>query len=73
MAYPTTILDAALQQGIELPYSCKAGICSTCSATCVQGKIIMSTNEVLTDKDMVQGLVLTCTGYAVTDVELVIG
>ena len=73
VAYPTTILDTALQQGIKLPYSCKAGICSTCSATCLQGKILMGSNEVLTDKDMAKGLVLTCTGYAVTDVELVIG
>jgi len=70
VAYPTTILDAALKQGIPLPYSCKAGICSTCTATCTSGKILMGTNDVLTEKDMAKGLVLTCTGYAETDCEL---
>ncbi len=69
-AYPTSILDAALKQGIQLPYSCKAGICSTCTAVCLKGKIVMSNNEVLTDKDMAQGMVLTCTGYAETDAEI---
>ncbi len=71
VAYPTTILDAALQHGIPLPYSCKAGICSTCAATSTKGKILMGTNEVLTDKDVANGLVLTCTGYAETDATLV--
>jgi len=66
-AYPTTILDAALQQGIQLPYSCKGGICSTCMATCTRGKALMNYNEVLTEKDIAEGKILTCTGYAVTD------
>jgi len=69
-AYPTSILDAALKKGIPLPYSCKAGICSTCAAQCVRGKIIMSNNEVLTGKDIEKGMILTCTGYAVTDIEI---
>ncbi len=72
-AYPTTILDAALQRGIPLPYSCKAGICSTCMATCTKGEILMSNNEVLTEKDISAGKVLTCTGYAVTDAEIWVG
>lgn len=72
-AYPSSILDAALKQGIPLPYSCKAGICSTCQATCTKGKVVMSINEVLTDKDVSEGKVLTCTGFAETDIELVIG
>lgn len=70
VAYPTTILDAALQNKIELPYSCKAGRCSTCSAYCINGKVVMSMNEVLTEKDLAKGLVLTCVGFAATDVEL---
>lgn len=71
VAYPATILEAALKQGIPLPYSCKAGICSTCTATCTNGKILMGANEVLTENDIFKGLILTCTGYAETDVELV--
>ena len=70
VAYPTSILDAALQHNIQLPYSCKAGRCSTCSAYCIQGKVVMSMNEVLTEKDISKGLVLTCVGFAATDVEL---
>jgi len=61
-----TILRTALENGIKLPYSCEAGICSTCSAHCIYGNVEMSTNEVLTDKDISTGMVLTCTGYPVT-------
>jgi ring-1,2-phenylacetyl-CoA epoxidase subunit PaaE len=68
--YPQTILDAALKNNIQLPYSCRGGRCSTCTATCLSGKIKMSINEVLTEKDIQNGLVLTCVGYAETDVEL---
>lgn len=69
-AYPHTILKAAQQQGIELPYSCNTGRCGTCTARCRKGSVKMSNNEVLTDADMQEGLVLTCVGYAENDVEL---
>lgn len=59
-----TILHAALRQGIELPYSCKGGVCGSCIARCAEGSVWMSVNEVLTDRELSQGLVLTCTGYA---------
>ena len=68
--YPTSILDAALQKGIQLPYSCKGGRCSTCVSYCLTGKVVMSMNEVLTDNDIAKGLVLTCVGFAATDAEL---
>lgn len=70
VAYPTNILQAALNNNIELPYSCRGGRCSTCVARLKKGKVIMSINEVLTEKDIQEGLVLTCVGYAETDVEL---
>ncbi len=70
VSYPTTILQAALNNHIHLPYSCNAGRCGTCTAQCMQGKVTMSINEVLTEKDMEQGLVLTCVGFAETDVEI---
>jgi ferredoxin-NADP reductase len=62
-----SILQAALQNKIPLPYSCRTGICSTCTAKCKSGKVTITENEVLTDADLADGLVLTCTGYAVTD------
>jgi len=70
VVYPTSILDSALQKGIQLPYSCKSGRCSTCAAYCLRGKVVMSMNEVLTDSDIAKGLVLTCVGFAATDAEL---
>lgn len=71
--YPTTILAAAKKRNIDLPYSCEAGRCGTCAATCVSGKVWMSRNEVLTDRELEQGRILTCTAYPIeSDVELVI-
>ncbi|WP_210489256.1 ferredoxin--NADP reductase [Rufibacter aurantiacus] len=72
--YPDTILQAAKKAGLSLPYSCEAGRCGNCAATCLQGKVWMSYNEVLTDREVAQGLVLTCVGYPVGgDVVLKIG
>jgi len=62
-----SILQAALQNNIPLPYSCRTGDCSTCSALCKTGKVELAKNNVLTDADLAAGWVLTCTGHAVTD------
>jgi Flavodoxin reductases (ferredoxin-NADPH reductases) family 1 len=62
-----TILQAALQNNLQLPYSCRAGICSACTANCTSGHIDMSVNDVLTELDLSHGLVLTCTGHPVSD------
>lgn len=70
LSYPSSLLDAAWRVGVEIPFSCKAGVCSTCIAKCVAGKVKMKNNEVLTEQDLQAGLVLTCVGYAETDVEL---
>jgi len=71
--YPNTILQTAKLQGIDLPYSCEAGRCGTCAATCISGKVWMSRNEVLLDREIAKGRVLTCTGYPVGgDAELTV-
>jgi ring-1,2-phenylacetyl-CoA epoxidase subunit PaaE len=71
--YPTTILAAAKKRNINLPYSCEAGRCGTCAASCISGEVWMSRNEVLTDRELEQGRVLTCTAYPIeSDVELII-
>ncbi|MPR34940.1 2Fe-2S iron-sulfur cluster-binding protein [Salmonirosea aquatica] len=59
----TTILQAGLEQGIPIPYSCRGGRCATCAALCRSGTVRMSINDVLTDRDLAQGWVLTCTAY----------
>ncbi|MFD2718909.1 2Fe-2S iron-sulfur cluster-binding protein [Hymenobacter monticola] len=63
--YPHTILQAAKQAGLKLPYSCEVGQCGNCAARCTQGQVWMKANEVLTDRELARGLVLTCTGYPV--------
>ncbi|ANE51814.1 ferredoxin--NADP reductase [Flavisolibacter tropicus] len=60
--YPQTILSAAEAAGYALPYSCRSGQCGNCVAHCKKGQVWMSYNEVLTEKDLAKGLILTCTG-----------
>jgi ring-1,2-phenylacetyl-CoA epoxidase subunit PaaE len=63
--YPDSILIAARKQGIQLPYSCEAGRCGNCVAKCTKGKVWLSYNEVLTDRDLSKGLTLTCVGHPI--------
>jgi ring-1,2-phenylacetyl-CoA epoxidase subunit PaaE len=61
------LLDAALAQGLELPYSCKGGVCSTCRCKVVEGEVDMDVNFALEDYEVARGFVLTCQSYPVTD------
>ena len=70
--YPLTILETAKRKGIMLPYSCEAGKCGTCSATCIQGKVWHSYNEVLVDRELEKGRILTCTGYPYGEEDVII-
>ncbi|BAV08253.1 ring-1,2-phenylacetyl-CoA epoxidase subunit PaaE [Filimonas lacunae] len=63
--YPQSILAAAKSRGIVLPYSCEAGRCGSCTATCTRGDIWMAYNEVLMDDEIAKGRVLTCQGYPI--------
>lgn len=63
--YPDSILRAAKREGVILPYSCEAGQCGNCVAKCIKGEMWHSYNEVLTEKELLQGLVLTCVGHPV--------
>lgn len=66
-----TILNAALRQGIALPYSCKSGVCFSCLARCVQGEVDVVFSD-FTRREGPGQMVNTCIGYAVTgQVELV--
>ncbi len=62
-----TVLDAALRAGIELPYSCKGGVCATCRALLVQGEVDMDVNYALEDYEVRRGLILTCQSYPVSE------
>jgi ring-1,2-phenylacetyl-CoA epoxidase subunit PaaE len=61
------IIDAGLRSGVELPYSCKGGVCSTCRAKLVSGEVDMDVNFALEDYEVARGFVLTCQSYPVTD------
>jgi ring-1,2-phenylacetyl-CoA epoxidase subunit PaaE len=58
-----SILDAALQHGADLPYACKGGVCSTCKAKVVEGRVDMDTNYALEPEEVEQGFILTCQGH----------
>jgi ferredoxin-NADP reductase len=64
-AYPQTILAAAEAAGHSLPYSCRVGRCGNCAARCVKGKVYIGYNEVLSDREVGNGFILTCTSYPI--------
>ncbi len=57
------ILDVAGDAGMDVPYSCKGGVCSTCRAKVLEGKVEMDMNYALTDAEVAQGYVLTCQSH----------
>lgn len=63
IAYPDSILTVAKKLGLAVPYSCEAGRCGACAATCLSGKVWMAYNEVLMDDEIAKGKVLTCKGH----------
>lgn len=62
----TRVLDAILDEGIDAPYSCQGGVCSTCIARLVEGKAEMAKNQILTDSEIEQGFILTCQAHPLT-------
>jgi ring-1,2-phenylacetyl-CoA epoxidase subunit PaaE len=69
-----TILDAALDQDIDLPYSCQAGVCTACRGKCLSGKVHLDEREGLSDAELAKGYILTCVAHPLTaDVVIEIG
>ena len=62
-----TILDAAIASNMDAPYSCKAGVCSTCRCKVLEGEVEMAVNHALEDYEVRAGYVLSCQSYPLTD------
>ncbi|MFN4147072.1 MAG: 2Fe-2S iron-sulfur cluster-binding protein [Runella sp.] len=58
-----TILEAALEMDIELPYSCQAGMCTACMGRCVSGKVQLDEEDGLTKAELAAGYILTCVAH----------
>lgn len=69
-----TILEAALNQNVDLPFSCQAGLCTACRGKCLSGKVHLDERDGLSDAEVEEGYVLTCVGHPLsTDVVIEIG
>jgi ring-1,2-phenylacetyl-CoA epoxidase subunit PaaE len=63
----TPILDAALQQGADLPFACKGGVCCTCKARLLEGEVMMDVHWGLEEEEIDQGYILTCQSHPKTE------
>ncbi|AXO81861.1 flavodoxin reductase [Olleya aquimaris] len=66
MSQKQTILEAALKEDLDAPYSCQGGVCSSCIARVTDGKALMRQNNILTDAEVAEGLILTCQAHPTT-------
>jgi ring-1,2-phenylacetyl-CoA epoxidase subunit PaaE len=62
-----TILNAALRHGADLPFACKGGVCSTCKARLIEGKVEMDVNYALEKDEVEAGFILTCQSHPLTE------
>lgn len=66
-----SILDAAIEAGVDAPFSCKGAVCCTCRAKVLEGKVKMDANFALTDAEVEEGFILTCQAHPLTETVVV--
>lgn len=66
MSQQQTVLEAALKQDLDVPYSCQGGICSSCICKITEGAAEMKKNQILSDAEVAEGLTLACQAYPTT-------
>jgi len=62
-----SILEAAIEAGVDAPFSCKGAVCCTCRARVLEGQVKMTANFALTDQEVEEGFILTCQAHPVTE------
>lgn len=63
----TSILETAEEQGMELPYSCRQGVCSTCTVKTIEGEVDQSEGSNLSEEKIAQGYVLICIAHPLSN------
>lgn len=62
-----SILEAAIEAGVDAPFSCKGAVCCTCRAKVLEGQVKMTANFALTDAEVAEGFILTCQAHPITE------
>ena len=66
-----SILEAAIEAGVDAPFSCKGAVCCTCRAKVLEGEVKMDANFALTEQEVQEGFILTCQSHPVTETVVV--